>query len=541
MGESPQVGDGVGTDTDETRSAAGGQANGGDTARVASALGSDVLLEYVLNSFDAPAVLVDGNEEIIEINDEALELFETTSEGALGSEPGSLFDGTTTSLITRARDAGEELRDEEETVEASGRSIVASRTAVPFFDDGAFAGGVEIVRDITEEVHEREQKLALEQYQNEVTSDFQATLARLAEGDLTVEPTVEPPTESFAEIDTVYGEYEQMAADLEVAIDNIRGVVRTTAGLSDRLVDASDELRTKSEEVAASTGDVGQSTERLVDGTDDLTQKTQVATESVSDLSASIEEITATMGKIDATSENAADLARDGREDGQAAVSQIRTAVESTDRITNEVEELEDRMQRVNEIVDVIADIAKQTNLLALNASIEAANAGEAGNGFAVVANEVKSLAEESQESADEIERIIDDVQERTAGVVGSIDEINDDVADGADAIETVVEALEEIDTAIDETSTSTAEVSRTVDSQAENVQEVSRVVDESSSLSEEFSATIQQIATDVEDQSVAIAHVDDLAESLDRLVNDVHDTVDQFTIDDETTQIVKR
>src|SRR5690606_3723796 len=183
--------------------------------------------------------------------------------------------------------------------------------------------------------------------------------------------------------------------------------------------------------------------------------------------------------------------------------------VDSSD---SDVQELSQSAQRVTAIVGIIRDIAEQTNLLALNATIEAARAGEAGRGFAVVASEVKALANQTAKATQDIEVHTGSIQQATTRTVSSIQEIGAQVRE-LNEVATVIAG------ATEEQGTVSQEIARNVAEAATGTGEVSRNVigvKEASDLTDDEAAHVLQFAQDLSAQSNDLrSHVDRLLASM--------------------------
>ena len=173
-----------------------------------------------------------------------------------------------------------------------------------------------------------------------------------------------------------------------------------------------------------------------------------------------------------------------------------------------------------------ITGIAEQTNLLALNAAIEAARAGEQGRGFAVVAEEVRKLAEESQQAAHEISALVAAIQSDTSSAVHVVQEGTQRTVDGASVVEqardaflSIGEAVEDITTRIEHIAAAAEEVTATAASMQTSITEAAAVAEESSASAEEVSASTQETSASSTQIATSAHELAESAASLDRLV----------------------
>ncbi len=227
------------------------------------------------------------------------------------------------------------------------------------------------------------------------------------------------------------------------------------------------------------------------------------------------------------SSTNTADEAALGNESIQKAVRQMKAIGSSVETSATMVTQLSERSREIEKIIEVITGIASQTNLLALNAAIEAARAGEHGKGFAVVADEVRKLAELSRVSADQITTLIHEIQHDTEQVVSSMRVGTEEVKAGVAVVQEAGEAFHKISQAIKEVSGQIQEVSSATEQMSASVEEITASVEGMSQFAKASSANSQQVAQVSEEQLAAMEEITasvhslaDMAEELERLVH---------------------
>ena len=305
-------------------------------------------------------------------------------------------------------------------------------------------------------------------------------MARVATGDLSGEM---PPAPSGSMLDSM----GQMVAALRLMMRDINA-------LSGQLARGAEQISTSSREVA---------------------QAAHKQSDATSSMAAAIEEMTVSINHI---SDNAKDtqqyssssleLSHSGVERIEGATREIRDIAVGVSAASDRIRKLEARARQISTIASVIKDIANQTNLLALNAAIEAARAGEQGRGFAVVADEVRKLAERTSTATVEIEQMISGIETDTVEVVQAMDATLPEVDEGISAAEEAATALRQIKDGatttlehIREVADSTREQSLASDNIAQKVEEIASMVEETSAAmqaSAETAARLEQIASEL-------------------------------------------
>jgi methyl-accepting chemotaxis protein len=311
-----------------------------------------------------------------------------------------------------------------------------------------------------------------------------------------------------------------MSASLRSMISEISILSADVDKQSVTLFEASEEVKLGSEQVAITIEEMAKGASTQADNAANISSKTKGFNDEIMHSNSQGEKLVEFSGQV-------LDVAERGDNQMKESLQQMKRINSVVGESVQQVKNLESKTQSITEIVHVIKSIADQTNLLALNASIEAARAGEAGKSFAVVASEVRNLAEEVSRSVEGIASIVFSIKEETSKIADNLNEGYGEVNKGTEQIELtgqqfadIKEKVEHMSIGITKISESFNKVQQSSQSMSENIEHIAAVSEETAAGSEEISAAVLQQNQSLDNISVSAKMLTSMVERMNNLIN---------------------
>ncbi|MHB8075528.1 methyl-accepting chemotaxis protein [Desulfosporosinus fructosivorans] len=343
----------------------------------------------------------------------------------------------------------------------------------------------------------------------------------VAGGDLNVE---DASVHTKDEVGMLATSFNKMIFNLRTLVIQIRNSAEQLAASSEEIVATMDQTAQVSNQISLAIGEVANGSEQQLKALTD-------ASGTIEELSASIEEVAASSSTVANSASTTAQIAREGDQTITKAVEQMSIVGTSTELVQNAVNKLAAGFDKITEFIDIITNISTQTNLLALNAAIEAARAGEHGRGFAVVAEEVRKLAELSQDSAVNVIAQVNEnrknIKDASIAMNSAVSSVNEGVA----VVNSAGNAFATIAGLIDEVSTQVNQIAAVVQQMASGSQYIVSSVLAIDSVSKETSNQTMNVSAAIEEQTAAMDQIADNSKGLAELAEELRNAIEKFRV----------
>lgn len=326
-------------------------------------------------------------------------------------------------------------------------------------------------------------------------------------------------------------EVGQLVASTNTMNKNMRSLIRNIHSVAETVSSQSEELSQSTIEVTAGTEQVSHTMQELAVAAESQANHSTTLSTSMSSYTNEVREANDSGQHIEQSTNDVLSMTNKGAE----LMNQSTKQMDEIDRIVldavSKVEGLDQSSQEISQLVGIIQDIAEQTNLLALNAAIEAARAGEEGQGFAVVAEEVRKLAEQVSVSVTDITQIVENIHEESKLVTESLHAGYKEVENGSKQIGLTGQTFNEISQIIIEMTDNAQDISGRLTAIVKSSEQMNNSIEEVAAISEEAAAGIQEVSASSEQTSSTMTEVATSSNELSILAEDLNQLVSEFKI----------